>query len=66
MHKNKTITIEFEDYILSDKLHILAIEYATTIDTLVNIAVSRLVNDVEFFRGVRNYSISSPHEGYAS
>jgi len=54
MHNNKIIKIELEDYRTLDKLGTLAIEYAITIDELVNIAILRLLEDIEFFRDFRN------------
>ena len=38
---------------ISDRLHTLANEYSTTPETLANIAVQRLLNDVELFRNLR-------------
>jgi hypothetical protein len=38
---------------LSDKLYTLAAEYAVPPDLLVNLAVKRLIDDVEFLRSLR-------------
>ena len=50
---DKLIKVELDDYILLDKLNSLSIEYATSVDWLINISVRRLVNDVDFFRELR-------------
>ena len=54
MLNDKTIKVELEDYILHDKLRTLAIEYSISIDRLVEISIERLIDDVEFFRELRN------------
>lgn len=56
MLNDKIIKVELEDYILYDKLNTLAIEYTTTVDYLTNISIRRLIDDVEFFRKLRNVS----------
>ena len=38
MPDDRIIKVELEDYILYDKLNTLAIEYATSVDRLVNAA----------------------------
>jgi hypothetical protein len=53
MLNDKTIKVEIEDYILYDRLNALAVEYATTVDQLVNISVKRLFHDLEFFWQLR-------------
>jgi hypothetical protein len=53
MRNDKTIKVEMEDYILYDRLNALAVEYATTVEQLVNISVRRLLNDLEFFWQLR-------------
>ena len=42
------------DPITYDKLCILANEYETTKESLVQLAVQRLISDVEFIRNLRN------------
>ena len=62
MHNDKTIKIDLEDYLMYDKLGVLAIEYTTTINHLANIAIHRLIDDIEFFRGLRKgENISTVH-----
>ena len=53
MYNDKIIKVEIEDYILYDRINEFAIEYATTTDYLINLAIKRLFNDVEFFRELR-------------
>jgi|GEM_PF-5561399 len=38
---------------LSDRLYTLSAEYSVSVDSLVNSAVERLIDDVEFFRELR-------------
>ena len=40
--------------LLYDKLHTLAAEYALPVETLADLAVKRLLSDVELVRGLRN------------
>jgi len=46
-------TVQFTNPMHYDKLHTLAIEYSMTTDLLINIAVKRLLDDVEFVRDIR-------------
>ena len=63
MFNDKTVKVEFEDYILLDKLNALAIEYALAVDRLINISIRRLIDDVEFVRGLRkDESISATRQ----
>jgi hypothetical protein len=47
------ITIHLVKPIIHDKLYTLAAEYNTTIDTLVNLALKRFINDVEVINNLR-------------
>jgi hypothetical protein len=38
---------------LSDRLYILSAEYSVSTELLVNVAVKRLVDDVDFIRNLR-------------
>ena len=40
--------------LLYDRLHTLAAEYALPVETLADLAVKRLLSDVELVRGLRN------------
>ena len=42
------------DGLLYDRLHTLAAEYALPVETLADLAVKRLLSDVELVRGLRN------------
>ena len=45
--------IQITDPMLYDRLHTLSVEYSLPIELLVNVAAKRLVNDVDFVRGLR-------------
>ena len=38
---------------LYDRLHILSAEYSVSVELLVNMAVKRLISDIDFVRGLR-------------
>ena len=46
-------TIQLTNPMLYDRLHTLAAEYSVSVDLLVNLAVKRLVDDVELLRDLR-------------
>ena len=45
--------IELSDPMLYDRLHTLSAEYSVSVELLVNLAVRRLVDDIEFVRNLR-------------
>ncbi len=45
--------IRLTDPMLYDRLHTLSAEYSLSVGTLVNIAVKRLIDDVDFVRNIR-------------
>ncbi|MDR1090306.1 MAG: hypothetical protein LBL79_04445 [Prevotella sp.] len=47
------ITIQITTPQLFDKLHVLAAEYSVSAELLINVAVKRLVDDVDFIRNLR-------------
>jgi len=47
------LTISFSNVLLYDKLHTLSKEYTISTDLLVNLAVKRLLDDVELLRNLR-------------
>ena len=49
----ETFTIQLTNPMLYDRLHILSIEYSISIEFLVNAAIKRLINDVDFIRNLR-------------
>lgn len=46
-------TVHLTDPMLYDRLHILSMEYSVSVDALAGIAVKRLLDDVDFVRGLR-------------
>lgn len=53
------VTIEFTNPMLYDRLHTLAAEYSVSVDILINVAVKRLIDDVDFVRNLRTGKIGS-------
>ena len=51
------ITVEFTNPMLYDKLHTLSAEYSVSVELLINIAVKRLIDDVDFMRRLRTGTI---------
>ena len=47
------ITVQLTNPLLSDKLHTLAVEYSVSTGLLINLAVKRLIDDVELLRNLR-------------
>lgn len=43
--------------LLYDRLHTLAVEYALPLEKLTDLAVGRLLSDVELVRGLRNGNV---------
>lgn len=51
--RKENYIIRFADPMLYDRLHTLSAEYSLSVDTIVNIAVKRLIDDVDFVRNIR-------------
>ena len=49
--------IQLTDPMLYDRLHTLSAEYSVSVEMLVNVAVKRLVEDVDFVRSLRTGKI---------
>ena len=49
--------IHIEYPMLYDRLHTLSAEYSVSVEMLVNVAVKRLVEDVDFVRSLRTGKI---------
>ena len=49
----QTMTVQFANPMLYDNLHTLAAEYSVSAEVLINIAVKRLIDDVELLRDLR-------------
>jgi len=47
------LKIELSDPMLYDRLHTLSAEYSVSVELLVNLAVRRLVDDIDFVRNLR-------------
>ena len=45
--------IQLSNPMLYDRLHILSVEYSVSVELLVNVAVKRLMDDVDFMRELR-------------
>lgn len=45
--------IQLTNPMLYDRLHTLSAEYSVPVDLLVNVAVKRLIDDVDFIRSLR-------------
>lgn len=53
MFEKENFTVRLTDPMLYDRLHTLSVEYSLPMELLVNIAVKRLVDDVDFVRSLR-------------
>ena len=53
MFERETFTVQLTDPMLYDRLRTLTAEYNLSAEYLVNLAVRRLVNDVDFVRNLR-------------
>lgn len=51
------LTIEFNNPLLYDRLHTLSAEYSVPAELLINVAVKRLIDDVDFVRSLRTGKI---------
>jgi len=51
------ITVRFNNSLHYDRLRTLAVEYSVSTDVLINLAVKRLLDDVEFLRNLRSGKI---------
>lgn len=53
MSERETFTVQLTDPMLYDRLRTLSAEYDLSVEYLVNIAVRRLMDDVDFIRSLR-------------
>ena len=53
MFEKEKFMIQLTDPMLYDQLHTLSVEYSISVESLVNLAVERLVDDVDFVRSLR-------------
>ena len=54
----ENLVIRVTNPMLYDKLHTLSAEYSLSTEFLVNVAVDRLLNDIDFVRNLRNGKVS--------
>ena len=52
--KQRNFTVQLTNPMLYDRLHILSAEYSVSVEYLINEAVKRMINDVDFVRSLRN------------
>lgn len=53
MFERETFTVQLTDPMLYDRLRTLSAEYDLSVESLVNAAVKRLIEDVDFVRSLR-------------
>ena len=53
MFEKESFAVQLTDPMLYDRLRTLSAEYDLSIETLVNAAVKRLIEDVDFVRSLR-------------
>ena len=49
----ESFTVQLSDPMLYDRLHTLSGEYSVSIELLINVAVKRLIEDIDFVRSLR-------------
>lgn len=49
----ENFTVKLSDPMLYDRLHTLSAEYSVSIELLINVAVKRLIEDIDFVRSLR-------------
>lgn len=54
----ENMVIRITNPMLYDRLHTLSAEYSLSTEFLVNIAVNRLLDDIDFVRNLRNGKVS--------
>lgn len=53
MFERETFTVQLTNPMLYDRLRTLSAEYDLSVEYLVNMAVQRLIDDVDFVRSLR-------------
>ena len=53
MFEKETFTVQLTDPMLYDRLRTLSAEYDLSAESLVNVAVKRLIDDIDFVRSLR-------------
>ena len=49
----ESFNVQLTEAMLYDRLQTLSAEYSVSVELLVNVAVKRLIDDVDFVRGLR-------------
>lgn len=60
MFERETFTVQLADPMLYDRLRTLSAEYDLSVEYLVNMAVRRLMDDVDFVRSLRTGKLKGP------
>ena len=55
---NESFMVRITDPMLYDRIHILSNEYSVSVESLVNVAVRRLVEDIDCVRELRAGNIN--------
>ena len=50
---SEDFSVRLTNPMLYDRLHTLSAEYSVSVELLVNMAVKRLIRDIDFVRGLR-------------
>ena len=53
MFEKETFTVQLTNPMLYDRLRTLSAEYDLSVESLVNVAVKRLIDDIDFVRSLR-------------
>ena len=53
MFEKEKFTVQLTSPMLYDRLHTLSAEYSVSTEQLVNLAMQRLVDDIDFVRSLR-------------
>lgn len=53
-YSRENFKVEITDLMLYDRLHTLSAEYSVSVEFLVNAAVKRLIEDIDFVRNLRS------------
>lgn len=53
INSQEHVIVQLEEPMLFDKLHTLSAEYSVSMDLLVNLAIKRLIDDIDLIRNLR-------------
>ena len=56
-HSMENFMVQLTNPMLYDRVHTLSVEYSVPVELLINAAVKRLVDDVDFVRSLRSGKI---------